>query len=80
VNAVLDVARSIRRLGTVAGTDTGNLFQYLDEPAGDWILSLLEIILDHEDRRTRLCHRLKTRRMKKRVPPNAIYVGRGRKK
>ncbi|HYK01287.1 MAG TPA: hypothetical protein VE974_05995 [Thermoanaerobaculia bacterium] len=75
VNAVLDVARSIRKMAQVTGTDSGNLMQYLDEPAGDWILSLLEIVLDHEERRDRAARRLKVRRMKKRVPSNVTYIG-----
>lgn len=79
VNAVLDVARSIQRLGTVTGESVSDLFQHLDEPAGDWILSLLEIILDHEERRARFARRLRMRRLKKAVPPNATYVGRRKK-
>jgi hypothetical protein len=65
VNAVLDVARSIRTLGTVTGFDTSDLFSRLDEPAGDWILGLLEIILDHEEKQTRFVRRWKTWRMKR---------------
>jgi hypothetical protein len=75
VNAVLDVARSIRKMAQLTGTESGNLMQYLDEPAGDWVLSLLEIVLDHEERRGRAAQRLKVRRMKKRVPSNVTYIG-----
>ena len=49
VNAVLDVARSIRRLGKVTDFDVSDLASRLDEPAGDHILELLAIILDHEE-------------------------------
>ena len=53
VNAVLDAARSIRNLGAVTDFNTADLFSRLDEPAGDHILSLLEIILDHEEKHAR---------------------------
>lgn len=75
VNAVLDVARSIRKLAEVTGTEPGNLMQYLDEPAGDWVLSLLEMVLDHEERQAKFVRRWKARRMKKRVPSNVTFIG-----
>jgi hypothetical protein len=62
-------------MAEVTGTEPGNLMQYLDQPAEDWVLSLLEIILDHEERRAKFVRRWKARRMKKRFPPNVTFIG-----
>jgi hypothetical protein len=53
VNAVLDVARAIRHLGKATDFNVTDLASRLDEPAGDHILELLEIILDYEEGESR---------------------------
>lgn len=50
VNVILDLARAARRLEhTFDKAPANDILQCLDELAGNWAISLIEIILDYED-------------------------------
>jgi len=55
VNIILDLARAARQLeATFEGNPSSADFtQHLAEAAGEWAESLVDIILDHEERQAR---------------------------
>lgn len=53
VNHILDLARAIRKADQIERFDYGDALEHLAGPAADWGLSLIEIILDHEERQRR---------------------------
>lgn len=61
VNIILDLARAARKLeDTFDGKPPAADFtQHLAGPAGEWAESLVDIILDHEERQTRFHERWK---------------------
>ena len=66
VNLILDVARAIRKADAMDGFDAGDFLHRLEGPAANWGLSLIEIILDHEERQTRFSEHWKQWRKKTR--------------
>jgi hypothetical protein len=51
VNAILDVARAARRMQKVMpDASSADVIEDLVEPASAWVWSLIDIIMDHEER------------------------------
>jgi len=52
VNVILDLARAARRVEEHFGAPpAADIIQHIDNHAAGWALSLIEIVLEYEDRR-----------------------------
>jgi len=67
VNFILDFARAIRKADEIEKFDPGDALENLAVPAEDWGLSLIEIVLDHEEHHAQFRQRWKRWRKKKRA-------------
>lgn len=60
VTVVLDLVRAAHNVAkTFPRTQAGDFLQHLDEAAGDWALSLAEIVIEHEQKRAATAARLR---------------------